>query len=195
MRERSGAGAFRCGSDPLPHRFIAEQSRCCDAPLQCAHDGLSPILAADLPPPLPFGFALVGIAYSPPLVNASTGYTAGKAKLLARAPAAKWKWTPFKNGARKDDLRLSHWVKEVRHLTAHQKKPCQPPATMLGGFPVFDLLALAVSGGVPPTCDWVVQEDCRPGPPNHHVPRPPIKTAASPHRRSTLAAVLTAHGV
>lgn len=53
-------------------------------------------------------YALVG--GRPPLAQ-SSGYTNEKAKLLAKAPASKWRWTPFKNKARKDDLMLSHWVK------------------------------------------------------------------------------------
>lgn len=42
----------------------------------------------------------------------SNGYTSEKARLGAKKPAQKWLWTTFTNPGRKDNLQLSHWVRE-----------------------------------------------------------------------------------
>jgi len=42
----------------------------------------------------------------------SSGYSQEKAKLGAKTPAQRWEWAPFTNPARKDALRLSHWVQK-----------------------------------------------------------------------------------
>jgi hypothetical protein len=54
-------------------------------------------------------YALVGGV--PPLLQSSGGYKNKKAS-TAQAPASRWSWTKFDNGARKDRLSLSHWVKK-----------------------------------------------------------------------------------
>eukprot|EP00040_Diaphanoeca_grandis_P034064 m.209801 g.209801 ORF g.209801 m.209801 type:complete len:391 (+) comp33050_c2_seq10:142-1314(+) len=53
-----------------------------------------------------------------PLAEAS-GYSQRKAELVKRAAVSKWTCAKFHNGARKDQLMLSHWVKESEIQTEY----------------------------------------------------------------------------